>query len=94
MKMLYKEKKQKFDERQFMVPTSEYRGAPFWAWNCKLKKELLLKEIEEIKDMGMGGVHIHCRVGLDTPYLGEEFFENVEACKEKLKKRKNVMLVI
>ena len=48
MKMLYKEKKQKFDERQFMVPTSEYRGAPFWAWNCKLKKELLLKEIEEI----------------------------------------------
>ena len=88
MKMLYKEKKQKFDERQFMVPTSEYRGAPFWAWNCKLKKELLLKEIEEIKDMGMGGVHIHCRVGLDTPYLGEEFFENVEACKEKLKKEK------
>lgn len=86
--MLYKEKKQKFDERQFMVPTSEYRGAPFWAWNCKLKKELLLKEIEEIKDMGMGGVHIHCRVGLDTPYLGEEFFENVEACKEKLKKEK------
>ena len=83
MKMLYKEKKQKFDERQFMVPTSEYRGAPFWAWNCKLKKELLLKEIEEIKDMGMGGVHIHCRVGLECRGL-----------QGKVKKRKNVMLVI
>lgn len=86
--MLYKKKNQKFDKAQFQAPTNEYRGAPFWAWNCKLKKELLRKEIQQIKEMGMGGVHIHCRVGLDTPYLGQEFFETVEDCKEYLKKKK------
>ena len=35
--------------------------------------------------MGMGGFHIHCRVGLDTEYLGTEFFSCVEACEKKAK---------
>ena len=30
----------------FENPTSEYRGAPFWAWNCKLDKSILAEQIE------------------------------------------------
>lgn len=53
-------------------PTAEYRCTPFWAWNCELKKEDLLKEIEFMKEMGMGGFHMHTRVGMSTKYLSDE----------------------
>lgn len=73
------------DEDLFKNPASEYRGAPFWAWNCKLDKEMLLKQIIYFKEMGMGGFHIHARTGLDTPYLGDEFLQLVSDCNEKAK---------
>lgn len=84
--MLYpKNSVYKLEEDLFKNPTSEYRGAPFWAWNCKLNKDVMLRQIDHFKDMGMGGFHIHCRVGLDTPYLSDEFLEYVKACNEKAK---------
>ena len=33
-----KNKSKKLDKKLFENPTSEYRGAPFWAWNCKLDR--------------------------------------------------------
>lgn len=87
--MLYpKNNEEKLSEELFKNPTSEYRGAPFWAWNCKLFKELLIKEIGYLKDMGMGGFHIHCRSGLKTKYLGDEFMELVKACRDEAEKDK------
>lgn len=84
--MLYKKNnKKELSKELFQKPTSEYRGTPFWAWNCKLEKEVLLKQIGQIKEMGMGGAHIHCRTGLATEYLGDEFMGIVKACNEKLK---------
>lgn len=35
----------------------------------------------------MGGFHMHTRVGLDIPYLGEEFMSIVEGCVDEAKKR-------
>lgn len=72
----------------FGNPTSEYRATPFWAWNCELKPELLLKEIDDMKDMGFGGFHMHARVGLATEYLGRDFFDSVRTCVEKARKEK------
>ena len=46
----------------FRNPTSEYRGAPFWAWNGKLSKEILSEQIEMLRTMGMGGFHMHTRL--------------------------------
>ena len=37
-----------------MHPTAEYRGIPFWAWNCELNEELLERQIEYLKEMGFG----------------------------------------
>ena len=38
--MLYpKNKSVKLENSLFENPTSEYRGAPFWSWNCKLSKK-------------------------------------------------------
>lgn len=84
--MLYKKSREEFDEKLFLSPPKEYRGAPFWAWNGRLNTEQLLKQIPQFHDMGMGGAHIHCRVGLDTPYLSEEFFQNVKECQKEFKK--------
>ncbi len=69
----------------FMNPTSEYRGAPFWAWNCKLDIHALFKQIDVLKDMGFGGFHIHSRTGMAIPYLSDEFMEYVRMCNEKAK---------
>ncbi|WP_394925384.1 hypothetical protein [uncultured Robinsoniella sp.] len=85
--MLYKLKTKPLSREQFKDPGSEYRGAPFWAWNCRLKREQLLKQISYFKEMGMGGFHIHCRAGLDTQYMGSEFLEDVKACKDEAKKQ-------
>jgi hypothetical protein len=73
------------DPALFANPTAEYRGTPFWSWNCKLDRARLLRQIEHLKAMGMGGFHIHSRVGLATEYLGEEFLGHVRACVEKAK---------
>jgi hypothetical protein len=66
----------------FAKPGPEYRGAPFWSWNCKLDRDRLLRQTGWLAEMGLGGWHIHARTGLDTPYLGSEFMDHVKACVE------------
>ena len=43
----------------------------------------LIKQIRWMKDNGFGGFFMHARGGLQTEYMGEEWFENVEACAAK-----------
>ena len=81
--MLYKEIPKDTLQHLFQNPTAEYRATPFWAWNCKLEEEELLRQIDVFKEMGFGGFHMHSRSGLATEYLGEEFMHMVKACTEK-----------
>ncbi|MCR5456596.1 MAG: hypothetical protein K6F14_00770 [Clostridiales bacterium] len=84
--MFYPKSKEKtLNTELFKNPTSEYRAAPFWAWNCDMTLDLLKKEIEYMKDMGFGGFHMHPRVGLSTPYLSDEFMDLVKGCVDKAK---------
>lgn len=69
--------------RLFKNPTSQYRGKPFWSWNGKLDKQELLRQIEVMRKMGMGGYFCHSRTGLVTEYLGEEWFDLINACADK-----------
>lgn len=71
-----------YNSKVFKNPPSEYRGCPFWAWNTKLEKEELLRQIDVFAEMGMGGFHMHSRTGLDTEYMGPEFLEMVSTCVE------------
>ena len=87
--MLYpKNKSKKLNEKLFRNPTSEYRGTPFWAWNDKLEKDELIRQIGELKEMGFGGFHMHSRSGMATHYLSEEFMDLISACNEEAKKQK------
>ena len=85
--MLYKKNREKtLSPELFRCPTSEYRGAPFWAWNCRLDKDELLRQIGVMKEMGFGGAHMHVRTGLETPYLSDEFFDLITSCVDKSEK--------
>lgn len=85
--MLYKKNNTtELDMNLFKNPSSEYRGTPFWAWNCKLEKEELERQIEVLKEMGFGGFHMHSRSGMGTEYLSEEFMSLVKACRDKAEK--------
>ena len=44
-------------------------GAPFWAWNGKLEKDELVRQINVMKEMGLGGFHMHVRSGLDIQLI-------------------------
>lgn len=84
--MLYKDISKEDFKRLFQNPTAEYRATPFWAWNCKLEEEELLRQIDIFKEMGFGGFHMHSRSGMATTYLSDEFMHMVKACTEKAKK--------
>lgn len=85
--MFYKEKSDpELSNELFKNPGASYRCAPFWAWNKKLNPKELVNQVSQFKEMGMGGFHIHCRVGLDTEYLSDEFFACVDACQKEAEK--------
>ena len=78
--MLYnKNVSKELNIKLFETPTSEYRGTPFWSWNCKLEEARLRKQIGYLQDMGFGGFHMHSRRGMGTEYLSGEFMQMVKA---------------
>lgn len=56
---------------------STFRSAPFWAWNDRLEQDELDFQIHQMKKQGMGGFFIHSREGLETPYLSQEWMDDV-----------------
>ena len=87
--MFYPEnQKKRLDEKIFRNPPCESRAAPFWAWNCDLNKDLLLREIDQMKRMGMGGFHMHVRTGMSTTYLSDGFMQLIRDCVDKAKEER------
>ena len=62
---------------------TEYRSIPFWSWNNELDEEELCRQIEDMKEAGIGGFIMHARTGLKTEYLGEKWFSCIGACLRK-----------
>lgn len=86
--MLYqKRQEQTLSEELFRNPSSEYRGTPFWSWNCKVTKEQIDFQTQALQKMGMGGAHIHCRTGMNIPYMSEEFLELVDYAHNKFQEK-------
>lgn len=65
----------------------EYRPIPFWSWNERLLTEETREQIRQMDEAGIGGFFMHARGGLQTPYMGEEWFDNVEASVHEGQKR-------
>ena len=85
--MLYPENQNpQLSPETFKNPGPEYRGTPFWAWNCQLNQETLDRQIDCMKEMGFGGFHMHVRVGMTTEYLSDEFMGYIKGCADKAKR--------
>ncbi len=63
----------------------KYRSLPFWSWNDELEPHELVKQVEWMNKKGIGGFFMHARGGLKTEYLGEKWFECIDACAKKAK---------
>lgn len=63
----------------FKQVPKKYRPIPFWSWNEKLEPSETKRQAKEMARIGMGGFFMHARGGLQTEYMGDEWFDNVEA---------------
>ena len=66
---------------------NKFRPIPFWSWNDELSKEETVRQVRLMDEQGIGGVFMHARGGLKTLYMGDEWFENVDACIEECENR-------
>ncbi|MBC7361079.1 MAG: hypothetical protein H5U06_02170 [Candidatus Aminicenantes bacterium] len=70
----------------FSDPPPEFRPVPLWVWNDLMTAEKIREQLSDLKEKGFGGVFVHPRPGLITPYLSEEwlalFKEAVKTGKE------------
>ncbi|MBD3385844.1 hypothetical protein GF407_13080 [candidate division KSB1 bacterium] len=58
----------------FQNPPADYRTAPLWVWNAEINKAGIDEQLQQFKRTGIGGVFVHPRPGLITPYLSDEWF--------------------
>lgn len=70
----------------FLNPPAMFRPVPFWSWNERINPKEVQRQIDLMVDAGWGGVMIHSRKGLITPYLGEEWFDAVDAAVAQCRK--------
>ena len=59
----------------FRDPPAEYRSAPLWVWNDRVSEAQIDEQLRDFKARGIGGVFIHPRPGLITPYLSDEWLD-------------------
>lgn len=77
----------KFNELKALLQKehNDYKSIPFWSWNNEIEEDELVKQIEEMKSVGIGGFIMHARTGLKVEYLGEKWFSCIKACLKKAK---------
>lgn len=61
----------------FKKVEKQYRPIPFWSWNDKLNENETTRQVHVMDKAGMGGFFMHARGGLQTEYMGDEWFDNV-----------------
>ena len=71
---------------RFENPPTSYKGKPFWSWNGELERDELIRQTSVMKEMGFGGHFMHSRAGLITEYLGDEWFEHINAVADESEK--------
>ncbi len=66
---------------------SKYRPIPFWSWNEKLDVNESTRQVAMMDEVGIGGYFMHARGGLQTEFMGDEWFDNVDVCINEGEKR-------
>ncbi len=67
-------------EKYSEEPKPEYRSLAFWSLNGELAEDELFRQLLEFKMGGFGGVFLHARGALRTPYLSNLWMEKMHYC--------------
>ncbi|MGN7203227.1 glycosyl hydrolase [Pedobacter sp. SAFR-022] len=57
--------------KQFKTPDKQFGSAPLWVWNANVTEGKIDSMLLEFKANAFGGVFVHPRPGLITPYLSK-----------------------
>ncbi len=71
----------------FEHPGRSYHSLPFWGWNDVLTEEEVKAQVQAGAEAGVGGFFLHSREGLETPYMGEQWFSCMEQAVSEGKKQ-------
>lgn len=63
----------------------KYRPIPFWSWNEKLNTDETARQVRLMGEAGIGGFFMHARGGLQTPYMGKEWHDNIRSAIDAAK---------
>jgi hypothetical protein len=73
-------------QSEFKMPPANYSGAPFWSWDEKLVPDEMRLQIDELDAGGFSGFFMHARQGRITPYLSDEWMNDVRISVDRAKK--------
>lgn len=74
------------EQSNFRNPGKTFRPAPFWSWNGTMEPGEVQRQAQLMHEQGFGGYFMHSRVGLETPYMGEEWMAAIAAGIESARK--------
>lgn len=69
-----------------IILAKQDRPIPFWSWNEKLDVQNTKQQVSRMHTVGMGGFFMHARTGLQTRYMGEEWFDNIQTAIDEAKR--------
>ncbi len=74
-------------------PGNTFSPIPFWFWNDTLDRDELVRQLDDFHKKGVDGFVIHPRLGMETPYLSDEYLDLVETCVKEAERR-HMMVVL
>ena len=77
---------EKMDFSSFRQPEATYRSLSFYSLNDSLDADVMRRQIRMMKEGGFGGVFLHSRPGLLTPYLSPEWFDLMQVGVDECRK--------
>ncbi len=60
-------------QESFTSPGKRFGSAPLWVWNKDVDSASIRTMLQQFKDNAFGGVFVHPRAGLVTPYLSDQW---------------------
>ena len=85
-KFMYSDYKKRLNTMDFKNIPQKYRPIPFWSWNEKLNSEETKSQVQMMHQVGIGGFFMHARCGLQTEYMGKDWFNNATSAIDEAKK--------
>ncbi|HAI10081.1 MAG TPA: hypothetical protein DCM28_00120 [Phycisphaerales bacterium] len=70
----------------FIDPPATWRAIPFWSLNDKLDLTEIRRQLRAFDKGGFGGAYLHSRVGLLTEYLGDDWWDAMDAGVDECEK--------